>query len=153
LPYATGPAGLAITVRGSSRRIMIMRFRPANIRLINRRLNLPRLLLALSSGKGKNNGNYKNNPTDSAELTRSLHIRAKHSSSIGLGIFIGLVFENVDCDGDQRSRLDCEIPVAMPTSRYRPRKSLCCPRIDSPDWRPNNSLYSMAKPHCVSTTR
>jgi hypothetical protein len=39
LPYATGSAGLALTVRGSSRRIMIMRFRPANIRLINRRSN------------------------------------------------------------------------------------------------------------------
>ena len=48
LAYATGSTGLAITVRGSSRRIMIMRFRPANIRLINRRSNLPRLLLALS---------------------------------------------------------------------------------------------------------
>jgi transcription elongation factor GreB len=35
-------------VRGSSRRIMIMRFRPANIRLINRRHYLPRLLLTLS---------------------------------------------------------------------------------------------------------
>jgi hypothetical protein len=63
LAYATGSTGLAITVRGSSRRIMIMRFRPANIRLINRRSNLPRLLLALYSGKGKNNDNYKNNPT------------------------------------------------------------------------------------------
>lgn len=31
-----------------------MRFRPANIRLINRRPNLPRLLLALFSGKSKN---------------------------------------------------------------------------------------------------
>ena len=41
MPYATGSAGLAITVRGSSRRIKIMRFRPANIRLINRRLNCP----------------------------------------------------------------------------------------------------------------
>ena len=40
-----------------------MRFRPANIRLINRRSNLPRLLLALYSGKGKNNDNYKYNPT------------------------------------------------------------------------------------------
>ena len=36
-------------VRGSSRRIMIMRFRPANISLINRRHYLPRLLLILSS--------------------------------------------------------------------------------------------------------
>jgi hypothetical protein len=80
LPYATGSAGLAITVRGSSRRIMIMRFRPANIRLINRRLKLPRLLLALSSRKRKDN--YKNIPTDFAVLTRSLHIRAMHSSRI-----------------------------------------------------------------------
>jgi hypothetical protein len=78
LAYATGSTGLAITVRGSSRRIMIMRFRPANIRLINRRSNLPRLLLALSSGKS--NGNNKNNPTDLAQLTRSLHIRPMHSS-------------------------------------------------------------------------
>jgi hypothetical protein len=49
-----------------------MRFRPANIRLINRRPNLPRLLLALSS----ENGNDKNNPTDLQRLTGSLHIRA-----------------------------------------------------------------------------
>jgi hypothetical protein len=60
LAYATGSTGLAITVRGSSRRIMIMRFRPANIRLINRRLKLPRLLLALSSRKRKDN--YKTSP-------------------------------------------------------------------------------------------
>ena len=73
--FATGIAGLAVIVRGSSRRIMIMRFRPANIRLINRRSNLPQLLLALSS-----RNNDKNNPTDSAELTRSLHIRAMHVS-------------------------------------------------------------------------
>ena len=79
LPYATGSTGLAITVRGSSRRIMIMRFRPANIRLINRRQNLPRLLLALFSGKG--NDNCKNNYTEVAALTGSLHIRASHSST------------------------------------------------------------------------
>jgi hypothetical protein len=53
-----------------------MRFRPANIRLINRRSNLPRLLLALSSKNGKDNNNDKNNPTDEQELTGSLHIRA-----------------------------------------------------------------------------
>jgi hypothetical protein len=53
-----------------------MRFRPANIRLINRRSNLPRLLLALSSINGKSNNNDKNNPTDVQELTGSLHIRA-----------------------------------------------------------------------------
>ena len=79
MPYATGSTGLAITVRGSSRRIMIMRFRPANIRLINRRLKLPRLLLALSSRKRKDN--YKNIPTDFAVLTWSLHIRAMRSSA------------------------------------------------------------------------
>ena len=62
--YATGLAGLATLVRGSSRRIMIVRFRPANIRLINRRSLLPRQLLALPSKKGKSNNNGKNNPTD-----------------------------------------------------------------------------------------
>jgi hypothetical protein len=77
--YATGSAGLATLVRGSSRRIKIMRFRPANIRLINRRPNLPRLLLALSSENDKNNDKNKNNdnPTDSQRLTGSLHIRAR----------------------------------------------------------------------------
>jgi hypothetical protein len=60
--YATGSAGLATLVRGSSRRITIMRFRPANIRLINRRSNLPRLLLALSSKKGTGNNNEKTTP-------------------------------------------------------------------------------------------
>jgi hypothetical protein len=73
--YATGSAGLATLVRGSSRRITIMRFRPANIRLINRRSNLPRLLLALSSKSIKCNGNDKYNPTNSQRLTRSLHFR------------------------------------------------------------------------------
>jgi hypothetical protein len=53
--YATGSAGLATLVRGSSRRIKIIRFRPANITLINRRQNLPRLLLALSLKDHKNN--------------------------------------------------------------------------------------------------
>jgi hypothetical protein len=52
-----------------------MRFRPANIRLINRRSNLPRLLLALSSNGDKSKDNDKNNPTDLQELTGSLHIR------------------------------------------------------------------------------
>src|SRR3974377_83148 len=62
--FATGSAGLALVVRGSSRRIMIMRFRPANISFINRRLYLPRLLLILSSIE-------QNRP---AHLDRSLHI-------------------------------------------------------------------------------
>ena len=59
LAYATGSAGLAITVRGSSRRIKIMRFRPANIRLINRRSKLLRLLLALSSKNDETNDTNK----------------------------------------------------------------------------------------------
>ena len=47
-------------------------------------LNLPRLLLALSSEKDKSSDNDKNNPTDFAVLTRSVHIRPMHSSSQGL---------------------------------------------------------------------
>jgi hypothetical protein len=56
---------------------MIMRFRPANIRLINRRSNLPRPLLTLSSKEETNNDNDndKNNPTHVQPLTGSLHIR------------------------------------------------------------------------------
>jgi hypothetical protein len=92
LPYATGSAGLAITVRGSSRRIMIMRFRPANIRLINRRLKLLRLLLALSSRKRKDN--YKNISTDFAELTRSLHIRGNAIIDSGLRVRNSISNEN-----------------------------------------------------------
>ena len=46
-----------------------MRFRPANIRLINRRQNLPRLLLALSLKDDKSKDNDKNNPTDVQKLT------------------------------------------------------------------------------------
>ena len=48
----------------SSRWIMTMRFRPANISLINRRHYLPRLLLTLSSKY-----NNKNNPNDLQILT------------------------------------------------------------------------------------
>ena len=54
-------------VGGSSRRIMITRFRPANIRLIDRRSILPRLLLALSSKEETNND--KNNHIDVQRLT------------------------------------------------------------------------------------
>ena len=43
-------------------------------------LNLPRLLLALSSRKSKNN--YKNTHR-LAELTRSLHIRGQYSGQVG----------------------------------------------------------------------
>ena len=53
-----------------------MRFRPANIRLINRRSKLPRLLLALSlnNGKGNDKYKYKNQPTVVQRLT-GLHIK------------------------------------------------------------------------------
>ena len=63
-----------------------MRFRPANISLINRRHYLPRLLLTLSS-KYKN----KNHPNDSKILTGSHHINVRlvaHSS-------VSLASENV----------------------------------------------------------
>src|SRR6478672_2716280 len=53
-----------VKVRGSSRRIMIMRFRPANISLINRRHYLPRLWLTLSQFEKR-----------SAPLDPLLHIR------------------------------------------------------------------------------
>ena len=46
-----------------------MRLRHANIRLINRRSKLPRLLLALSLNNGKSKHNNKNNPIDVLRLT------------------------------------------------------------------------------------
>ena len=64
-----GSAGLAPLVRGSSRRMMTMRQRPANIRLIHRRPLCLRLPLALSS-------KTQNHPTPVQRLTGSLHIRA-----------------------------------------------------------------------------
>ena len=70
-------AGLALVVRGSSRRIMIMRFRPANISLINRRHYLPRLPLILSSNeKGDQRtltGHYIS--ISGLPVTRSIHQR------------------------------------------------------------------------------
>jgi len=67
-----------------------MRLRHANIRLINRRSNLPRLLLALPSKNGNSNNNSNNNsknnsknkPIDVQALTGSLHIR------FGIGIVV-----------------------------------------------------------------
>jgi len=46
-----------------------MRFRPANIRLINRRNYLPRPLLALSSNSDKSKDNDKNHPINVQRLT------------------------------------------------------------------------------------
>ncbi len=60
-----------------------MRFRPANISLINRRHYLPRLLLILSSKY-----NHKNNPSDLQLLTGSHHINfcvARHPAVICKG--------------------------------------------------------------------
>src|ERR1700722_3486910 len=50
-------------------------------------LTLPRLLLALSSGKDKSSDNDKNNPTDFVVLTRSLDIRAMRSLSLNWATF------------------------------------------------------------------
>ena len=81
--YATGPAGLATPVGGSSRRTAIMRSQPANIGLIDRRSNLPRLLLALSSENDDCNDNDKNNPTVSRELTgHSISVRIYYPVAI-----------------------------------------------------------------------
>jgi hypothetical protein len=55
---------------------MIMRFRPANISLINRRLYLPRLLLTLSSKKQKQKQKQNHN-SDSKMLTGSHHINVR----------------------------------------------------------------------------
>ena len=49
-----------------------MRFRPANISLINRRHYLPRLLLILSSKR-----QVQNHPNDSKMLTGSHHITSQ----------------------------------------------------------------------------
>jgi len=71
--FATGSAGLASVVRGSSRRIMIMRFRPANISLINRRHYLP----SASADLVLEVRRQKNNPSDLQILTGSHHINLR----------------------------------------------------------------------------
>ncbi len=74
-------AGLARLVRGSSRRIMIMRFRPANISLINRRHYLPRLLLTLSS---KRHMQKQKRPQRCADIDRvtPYHCRGRDDPSL-----------------------------------------------------------------------
>jgi hypothetical protein len=93
---------------------MIMRFRPANIRLINRRSKLLGLLLALSSGK-ESNDNDKNNPHCCAVLTRSLHIRPIHSSSLcgsGVGLLPRRAFVRSNGTNSPLTKLDeCFGPV------------------------------------------
>ena len=79
--YAVGlrtePAHL---VRGSSRRITIMRFRPANIRVINRRNSrLDRDLRCLLRKDGKKKENKEEEKTK-RYLTRSFHISASVDS-------------------------------------------------------------------------
>jgi len=123
LAYATGSTGLAITVRGSSRRIMIMRFRPANIRLINRRSNLPRLLLALSSGKQQQEQPYRLH-----RLTRSLHISRFAESSIPRSILQTI---------QPTSRTIAVVDTSGPTGR-KPGK------IDTPPSRgPKSASFSV----------
>jgi hypothetical protein len=69
-----------------------MRFRPANIRLINRRSNLPRLLLALSSTNGKSNNNDKNNPRRRAEVDRVTPYQSRISIGVPDQVFVRLDF-------------------------------------------------------------
>jgi hypothetical protein len=71
-------AGLALLVRGSSRRITIMRFRPANIRLINRRQSCPDRCSPCPRTTSTATANPRAHP---CYLTRSLHIRAKSNSA------------------------------------------------------------------------
>jgi hypothetical protein len=134
LPYATGSTGLALTVRGSSRRIMIMRSRPANIRLINRRQNLPRLLLALCSRKN----NCQNKPTEVAALTGSLHIRANRSSSSDL-IGVAPVFEG-------RHIRSSQMPLRMCRSSppYRIRETGKVLSMDGASKKDNNGRIKSA---------
>jgi hypothetical protein len=56
---------------------MIMRFQPANIRLINRRSSLPRLLLALPSKNDTSNRNGKNTATPPLFLVKASLTRRK----------------------------------------------------------------------------
>jgi hypothetical protein len=95
-----------------------MRFRPANIRLINRRSKLPRLLLALSSRKDKSSDNDKNNPTDFAVLTRSLHIRPMHSSKVASAYSVIRPYKCSRLQEHLRASpaVGHEITVAMPTN-------------------------------------
>lgn len=69
LQMAHGPAA------AHARQIVHRDIKPSNVML--------RLLLALSSGKLKSSDNDKNNHTDFAVLTRSLHIRPMRSSNSG----------------------------------------------------------------------
>ncbi len=89
--------------RDNSQRQLPTRFRPANIRLINRRSHLPRLLPVLSSSKTKSNGKY--NPTDFAELTRSLHISPCGSAAPGIETIVDSM--EARCSKRCRSRTFC----------------------------------------------
>jgi len=75
-------AGLALGVRGSSRRIMIMRFRPANISLINRRHYLPRLPLILSSNE---KGDQRTLTGHYISVSKSAVIDSERRIAAGLG--------------------------------------------------------------------
>jgi hypothetical protein len=69
----------AFSVRGSSRRIMAMRFRPADIRVINRRFRLlPCYLLCRPPGSSE----QKHNRAQPEGLTRSPHIRTAASTRV-----------------------------------------------------------------------
>jgi len=81
-PYAVGlRTEPALLVRGSSRRITIMRLRPANIRVINRRNSrLDRHLRCLLR-KGRKKKENEEAKKRKRYLTRSFHIRATIGST------------------------------------------------------------------------
>ena len=83
-PYATGFwAELATLVRGSSRRIMTVRFRPAYIRVINRRFVALNCHLLCFQNKSPAPGKTIQEPAQTNQppsgLDRSLHIRRSAS--------------------------------------------------------------------------
>src|SRR5208283_105340 len=71
--------GFALLVRGSSRRITIVRFRPANIRVINRRICslacLPCCPITAHAGSPRCRGKPTEKQLQPSAVDRSLHIR------------------------------------------------------------------------------
>jgi hypothetical protein len=63
-----------------------MRFRPANIRLINRRSNLPPTAAGPVLEQRQKQQRRQNNPMGAQELTGSLHIRALSGLILRTGI-------------------------------------------------------------------
>src|SRR5438128_1131319 len=80
----------ALLVRGSSRRIMTLRFRPANIRVINRRDSSTAVICPVFQNqkdqlhpKTGRTGPGKTKLSNHSGLTVALHIRSKTSEQVG----------------------------------------------------------------------